>query len=252
VIGHVPGAGILRDSQKWIAPYVVLSAAGAGLLVDRFVPRRGAVALALLPVLALPTLAWGLSGLWRLASYPSDWSTVAQRLDAAGAASGRTVVLPWSSYRRFAWAHGRAVLDPSFRFFPGQVLTSDDLRIDDHVTVAGESSAGRQVDRALAAGDLGTALARLHVGWVVVEKNTPGSAAVPEVTGRVLYDGPELRLVDVSGAGSSPVPAAAAHRALIYTVDVLTLVATAGVVAASVITRRRRPPILATAGSSEG
>jgi hypothetical protein len=209
LVGNLPGAGLLRDSQKWIAPFVLLVSVGVGRLGDLLLDRRAAhsphqrwwvLGLALLPLFLLPGLAWGLLGTLRPSSYPSEWGRVASVMDQVGADDGRTLVLPFSTYRRYDWNHDRAVLDPAPRFFPGELVTEDALVVRGGV-VAGESRTARRVRRALATGDaaeLRDVLAREQVRWVLLQKGVPGSADVRLPEGRTVVDGSELRLVDMA------------------------------------------------------
>jgi hypothetical protein len=228
VIRAVPGAGILRDSQKWMAPFALMVACGWAYTVEvagsRLRPGAtgwltpAALVGAVIPVLAVPTLAWGLSGTLAPGSFPDEWGTVARVMDREGADAGRTAVLPWSTYRRFTWNHGHAVLDPAPRFFPGDVVTSDDLVIDADTVVPGEDGVAAAIGSVLARGGDPTAgLRELGVGWVLVERRVPGSGQVPAVTGTVLHEGPELTLVSMGGA---PADTDAEHGTVINLVDV--------------------------------
>jgi hypothetical protein len=236
-VREVPGAGILRDSQKWLAPYVLVASCGFGVLVARL--RRGAlraVCIAL-PVLALPTLVWGLGGVLRPVQYPQEWQAAADRLEAAGASNGRTAVLPWSAYRRFTWANEHAVLDPAFRFFPGQVLTSDDLKMGEGRTVAGEDPDDRRISEALGRGELSTVLRELDVRWVLVEKHTPGAGSVQVPPGKVIHDGSQLRVVDLGGPSRV---VASPYAAWYYVVDGVVVAAFFAAVLRDLARRRSR------------
>src|SRR5690606_4988375 len=84
VVGHFPGAGLLRDAQKWVAPLVAVVAVGVGLLLDAGtrrirraeLPAAWAWVAVLMPLLLLPSLAWGLSGRYRVVDYPAEWAVV--------------------------------------------------------------------------------------------------------------------------------------------------------------------------------
>lgn len=204
LVANAPGAGLLRDSQKWVALFVLAACWGLAHLVDRVIDRlrvaTAAVTAAavLLPVAALPALAWGLLGTLQPVAYPEEWDVVRGVLDER--ADARTVVLPFGIYRRFGWNDDRALLDPAPRYFRGQVITDDALDVEGG-TVAGESRTARRIT---AAADDPEALTRVlgeeDVRFVVVEKGTPGRD-VPELGGQVLHDGPELRLVDLGHEG---------------------------------------------------
>ncbi len=199
LIEHLPGAGLLRDSQKWLMPLVLCVAVGFGLIVDRVGARLRTIDEALswvvllfvvTPLLLLPSLAWGLSGHMRPVAYPDEWHQVARQMEAAGAASDRVAVLPWSAYVRYPWNDDRAALDPAIRYFPGKVITSDDLVLGDDTVVRGDSSTARAIGRAVERGtSLGPVLRANGVRWVLVEKGVPTSSPVPDPGGVVVHDG---------------------------------------------------------------
>ncbi len=208
----VPALALLRDAQRFLAPAGLLLAVGlasavAGVLThvrpgrESFVGVAGLLVVA--PVLLLPSLAWGAGGLER-STYPDDWDAVATLL--ADEAEGTTIVLPWSgSYRRFAWAGDRAVLDPAPRYLPGEVLI-DDRTFVDGVEIGAEDPRVQRVHDALgleleAQPD---ALRDLGVRWVLVEQDQ-GAAAPP--AGRAAYAGDDLLLVDLGEVDARLVPA---------------------------------------------
>jgi hypothetical protein len=207
LIDHLPGAGLLRDSQKWLMPLVLVVALGFGVALDRVRVRvldqaLGWVVVALvgLPLLLLPGLAWGQLGQLRPVDYPTEWGQVAAQLRAAGAEDERIAVLPWSAYVRYPWNGHRAALDPAIRFFPGEVVTNGDLVLGQGLIVRGEDSRARAIGDAVLAGKpLAPVLRGQGVRWVLVENGVPGTGPVVVPQGRVVHDGSELTLVDVGG-----------------------------------------------------
>jgi hypothetical protein len=200
-----PALGILRDSQRYLAPLGLVLAVGAAALVDRLVRSAragqagsGAIValLVLAPVLLLPSLIWGLAGEVRPADYPGDWDRVVSEVSRG---EGATVTLPWTgSYRGYAWNDRRAVLEPASRFLPGDVLVDDRIFLHDRV-LAGEDPFLARVGEALDESDPASALRDLGVRWVLVEKgNGVDDADVP--TGTTVFDGSWLMLVDLGRA----------------------------------------------------
>ena len=245
----VPGGGLLRDSQKWVAPLALLVAAGVAALVGRArsrgasgAPVPGLTALlttaVLLPVAVLPGLAWGELGRLRPAQYPSEWDQVAGIMSTEVRPEDRVVVLPFEIYRRFGWNHERAVLDPAPRYFPGDVITNDLLRLGGGRVVAGEDPVARRLSGPLHTGvGVRAALARADVGWVLLEKGTPGAAGAPVVEGSVLHDGPFLRLTRVGPHGGAP--PAPGWRGAVLAVDGILAVGLLGVFGLMVVRRLR-------------
>jgi hypothetical protein len=128
-------------------------------------------------------------------------------------------VLPWGSYRAFAWAPGRTVLDPAPRLLPVATVVDDRLAVSGRL-LRGEDERAAAVGRALAAGPgLVAGLARAGIRWVVVEHGTPGP--VPSLAAlHPVHAGTDVALYRVPG----PVPAhrpAAGRVAAVVAGDVL-------------------------------
>ncbi|SFW69770.1 hypothetical protein [Amycolatopsis australiensis] len=180
---HLPGAGLLRDAQKWVAWWALPLALGLALAVEALAAKlktaRGRVALvtaaAVLPLLAMPDLAWGGWGRLGTAQYPPDWRAVS---DVLGDRPGDVLAVPLSAFRGFAWNGGRTQLDPAPRVLPRPVLVDDTLQVGpDRVT--GEDPRIADVRAATSARELTAA----GIGWILVEHGTPG-----DVDPRLLAD----------------------------------------------------------------
>lgn len=236
-VAHVPGAGLLRDGQKFLAPYalvlVVCAALGAERLVARIDREVAGIVLAgllLLPVAVMPDLAFGGAGRISPVRYPADWRAVAERLPDD---PGEILALPLTTYRAYPWNPGRVVLDPAPRYLPGTVLTDDTLVVDD-VAVAGENPRLREVRRVLAEG---RPVSATGVGWVVVQHGTPSTVDPAVLAGLDLrYEGESLSLYR-NPAASGPPPRAGASRWLVVLACGTAVLA---VVAAAFSTLRRR------------
>jgi hypothetical protein len=248
----VPGAGLLRDGQKWVAWWALPLALGAGLGARRIavaVSSRGggralgglvAAAVVVLPLIALPDLVWGVGGRLQAVQYPADWQRVR---DALAGQEGDVLVLPFGAYRSFDWNEGRPQLDPASRWLPRPTVTDDELVVGGR-SVAGEDERARTV---VAAADDPAELARLGVGWVLVERGTPGRPVPAEVDElEVIVDGADLRLHRVPGAAPSPAPSLVRVTAVVGTHALglgLCGVALLWITAASsTVTGRRLPP----------
>jgi hypothetical protein len=204
----VPPTALLRDSHRFLAPAVLVLLPGIAAAVEwvvaRVRPGREAMwsvagLLVIAPVLLLPSLAWGSLGDLEPAAYPSDWQSVADRLEDD---PGRTIVLPWAgSYRGFDWNEDRAVLDPAPRFLPGEVLIDDRVLVEG-IVIPSEDPLVADIAAALAGDEAEVALRELGVRWVVVEKGMP-SGPVPG--GATTYDGEQLTLIDLGeDVGADP------------------------------------------------
>lgn len=201
-VRELPGAGLLRDGQKWLMPFVLLTVLAAGAAVQRLTERpterlterlteRPAgrlpgwpvvLAALALPLVLLPDAPAVLRVPLTPVHYPAAWQQVADRVRGTPQA---VLVLPFGSYRSFGWAPGRTVLDPAPRWLPAETVVEDRLVVSG-VTLGGEDPAAARV-AALLAGRLGPGvlaegLAGQGIGWVVRETDTPGPA-LPDLGG---------------------------------------------------------------------
>jgi hypothetical protein len=212
----VPGLGVLRDGQKWVAlalPGYALAAAGAVLTVARWRvrPAASAAVFCLAVIAVLPDLAWGVGAKVRSVHYPPGWAAVAGHINA----DPRVVaVLPADAMRRFPWAGPAPVLDPLPRWVRAEVLTTGDLTIAGQL-VRGEGGDARAVQDLLLSGAAPAELARRGVGWVVVEADSAGeTGAAARTLDRLelVHDDPHLRLYRV---GDAPEPQPDGRRGLL-------------------------------------
>lgn len=198
----LPGAGLLRDSQKWIAPWVLLVVVVAATAVDRLArslrpPATGFATLAAItvPLALLPDAAVVLGPTLRPVGYSEEWDDVR----AAVRPGDVTLVLPRGSYRNFSWMDERPAIDPAPRMLPGVVITDDTLIVGD-TPVAGESGCARAAFAALDDDDPVAALVGLGVSLVLIEQDTPGASR--ELPGTTVHRGEQLILVRISESGA--------------------------------------------------
>ncbi|MEV0307628.1 uncharacterized protein DUF3367 [Nonomuraea fuscirosea] len=165
------GFAVFRDAQQFVAPLALAAALGLGALAQSVAqPMTGSVAgpvagpvagsavgrrawtvaLVLVPLAVLPTMAWGSLGRLGSVSYPASW-TAAREIIRRDPAPGDVLVLPFESYRQFPWNGGRAVLDPAQRFFatPGRRVVSGDAVRVGGLVVRSEDPRAREVERVL-------------------------------------------------------------------------------------------------------
>jgi hypothetical protein len=208
LVAHAPGAGLLRDGQKFLAPYALLLVLCVALGVERLTARlepvlAGVVLIGamLAPVAVLPDLAVGGAGRLRPVEYPPDWQIVAARIADD---PGDVLSLPFSAYRSYPWNPGRIVLDPLPRFVGADVITDDTLYVGD-VAIAGESPRVAQVRQLLAAG---RPVAQTGVRWVVVQHHSAGDVDPSFLADLDLaHNGPVLALYSNPAARPRPAPA---------------------------------------------
>lgn len=214
VIDAVAGLGVLRDGQKWVAlamPAYALAGAAAVLTLRPRVPALATAAVCCAALIAtLPDLAWGIGGRVSPVHYPPGWTAASAVVNADPAP---VAVLPVDSMRQFGWAGAAPVLDPLPRWVRADVLSTGDLTIGG-VTVPGDGSRAREIQRMLTAGAGRDDLAAAGVGWVVVEN--PEDA--PELALPRAYRDDDLVVYHVGGdAPESP------HRAVLVGAHVIWL-----------------------------
>ncbi len=246
LVTAVPGAGLLRDGQRYLAPLALAQAVGYGLAADRIagalggrrpaavpaeplrtararmpLPRRAAAVLAGLacaPVLVLPVLAGGAGGRLVPVRYQEDFAR-ARALMAVDPVAGAVLVLPWGQYVAPAYNGGRPVLDPALRWFPRRTVGSADLPLQG-VLVAGEDPyAALAAPVAQGGAPLAEALAPLGVRYVLVNELDGWEDQAARLEGLdLVLDGAALRLyrapppdaVDLPAAPAAPVLSATA------------------------------------------
>ncbi|MGN7227714.1 hypothetical protein ACTHQW_15370 [Dietzia maris] len=272
VVAAVPGAGLLRDTQKFVAlalPATVLALAFAAReLAGRLRPAGAGLLLTAVVVAAVPDAPRALWDQLRPVTYGQDWEQVARIVDGR---PGDLLVLPAGSFRSTPlWAGGAAVLDPAPRLLDTRVLVPGDLVVggaagDDVAAVPGEGDRARRATAALLRGEDPSVLAGLGVRWVLDERTSAGPrgraartlAATPQesTTTTTRFTGSELVLHELAApngpggadarweAAAEPAAPASARRWVLaaHALWLLTLaltVAVAGVSAATSTARR--------------
>ena len=251
VVAHVPGGGLLRDGQKWLAPWLILLSCAAGCGATRVAAtaaRRGReralgtvllVGALVLPLACLPDLAWGSWGRLSGVRYPADWDRVRSVL-ASDPRPGDVVSLPWSAYRRFPWNEGRTVLDPAPRYMPRTVVVSGDLLVAHEgavVVVPGDDPRATRVGAALTAGgDLTSALRAEGIGFALVE-HVVGDPAPALPGARIVVRGSDLDLYRLGEPAELP---PARGRLAVLVANLLAVAAVGAAALQLVRTRARR------------
>ncbi|WP_174554222.1 hypothetical protein [Mycolicibacterium peregrinum] len=230
-IRAVPGLGVVRDGQKWVAlamPGYVVAAAAAPVTLGRLrVPMAASAAVACAALIAvLPDLAWGVGNQMRAVQYPPGWTAAAAAINA----DPRPVaVLPPDSMRSFYWAGAAPVLDPLPRWLRAEVLSTGDLVIGGRV-VPGEGTRARAVQDLLRSGADGRTMADAGVGWLVVETNgVPAELDLP-----VAYRDGDIALYRIGG--DHP---ASPHRGVLTAAHLVWLLALVGGAVGMAVSRWR-------------
>ncbi len=206
--GHVPGGGLVRDGTRTLGlclpVYAGLPAVGVQVLADRVghgeaeVRRLVAAAGALLPVILLYDVAWGLSDDLRPAQFPASWATARSVGELSG---GDLLVLPLTAYRAPQWNHRRPQLDPLGRYFAPDYVAGDALLVDGR-EVPGEDPRVPGARRALALPATPAARTRalldLGIQAVAVERQA-GGPATPRLQATVVADRPDLLVLRLAG-----------------------------------------------------
>ncbi|MFT4044269.1 MAG: hypothetical protein QM673_14020 [Gordonia sp. (in: high G+C Gram-positive bacteria)] len=217
LIDAVPGGGLLRDTQKFLAlamPFVAICVGSAARALHARVPAGFAlVIIGLLTVAPLPDIAWGVGGRLSTVHYPADWSRVAALIPAD---SGSVALWPPGTVRRYTFTRGPS-LDPAARMLRAPVIESGELTVDGTVVDPPAPHALR-VHEALRAGGDPITLARLGVGWVLIENDSsPTHFDIPirlAQRDQPIFSGTDLTLFRIPGAARLPGPTTAARTAM--------------------------------------
>jgi hypothetical protein len=249
-VAHVPGAGLLRDGQKWLLPFVVVVAAPAGSAATRAeAARRGRDAdlgrlrpgaLVLVPLVLMPDAAARTWEVVRPVTYPAALAEAVAVLDDSPD-TGDAITLPWQSYREFTWGNPVSAADPLPRWTRHPVVVSD-LLVVDRGRVVGEDPRSQEVAAVVAEpdGPLAQPLAELGVGWVLVYRDQPGAADLDTTGLTTVVEGPDVALYEVPGVDDRPV-ARPRGTAAVAVADVLwALTGLVGVLGALITLRRGR------------
>lgn len=200
-VANVPGAGLFRDGQRYLAPLALLESVGLGVAVAvllRHVHLQrvvGATAV-LLPIAAMPALVWG--GGLKVSHYPADWEQARQALD------GTFIPWPFESYRAPVWNGKRPVLDPMPRYFGQPAVVPDELIVAGH-RLAGEDPRAAAVATAVRAAvrdgtDPTSVLLQQGVGWVVVDREAGGPTPRGLMSGvTTAFTGPTVSVYRLPG-----------------------------------------------------
>jgi hypothetical protein len=203
-----PGFAVFRDGQQFTAPLALAEAAGFGSAVTWLMRPRSqdprsqdaasrlySVLAVVVPVLLLPGLAWGAAGRLRPAWYPPGWLAAASYIDASPR-PGSVLLLPWASYRRPAWNHGEALLDPWPRLLSRPVIWNDGTQVGS-VALEPDYPAAQRLNAAISGTGVLTGLLRTAgVRFVVVDtaavpgKRLAGCVTVLVSPGLVVYEVP--------------------------------------------------------------
>jgi hypothetical protein len=259
----VPGGGLLRDSARLLAPWVmVLAVFGAvGLMRavfvfhgrhrDRIASSALVALLMAIPLVAMPDFAWGAQGRLAAVAYPPSWQEVREYLSddpATADVPGDVLVLPWSTFRTYEFNAFRTVLDPLPRWLTRSTVVSDDLPVaqgDDVVVIRGDDPRSRVISAAIAQDTpLASVLPSIGVRWVVVDPSQRPAVTADSLRGLdLVLETAEFLVYEVRG--NIEITALPRYAGLVIAVDVLVVAALIAVVlslAAGTLRQITRPP----------
>ena len=229
LIRTVPGAGLLRDGQKWLLPFVLLAAVCVGMAIQHLglLIRQAAIAVAalalVLPMLLLPDAIATVRPTLSPVRYPAGWYRASAALRSS-TARGDVLSLPFASYRSFGWITASSVIDPAPRWIGRSVVVEDRLVVGGRL-LGGEDRRAAEISALLQRDNRDPAalahdLADAGIGYVWVETGTAGPA-LPDLSGLPkISDGPGVTLLQVPGDVAS-VHRSVARAAAVLGVDLL-------------------------------
>lgn len=176
VLEILPGAGLLRDTQKFVVlalPALVILLARVDVPVPRVASAAPVLAAGFLAFLQVPALPVDLSDL-RPTTLDRGYADAVDSVEDAGA--GRTLLWPPGNYRII---DGRPALDPLLKTLPGSPVDPGYLVVDGRI-VDGDPDTVRLLS-GLAAGDDGLAEAGVDLVLVETDATEDAGVSVPAV-----------------------------------------------------------------------
>jgi hypothetical protein len=202
-VAHLPAGGLLRDATRYLPPWLLVIALGFGAAVETGRTRLRATAwgpavtlVVVLPAVILPALGWGVGGKLVPVRYPRDIAAAVRLVDG-DRRPGVVAVLPFTTYRAYAWNGNRPVLDVLPRWFSRPVVYASDLPLTVHgrpVDIAGDDPFAARVAARLARSPAST-LGALGVRWVVIDATRP---AVDPAGLTLRLRGPDVSVYEVA------------------------------------------------------
>ncbi|MGE9807697.1 MULTISPECIES: hypothetical protein [unclassified Janibacter] len=249
LVAGLPGGGLLRDSHKFVGPWVICAATGLGVLVQQCLRRiptglTGPVVGLLigLPIVLSPQLVWGIGGRLDATVVPASYRTDIRAVNELPA--GDVGLLPWSQYRRYDWNDSRVSLTLAPRMIDEVVLYDDSLPLRSG-RIGGESVRAAGVSVAIESGTApAEALKDAGVRYVAAELGTTQDVDVPALRamGPAVVDSPQWLVVEVA----TPAASGSTTGAVIVTGWVVTLLTAMAVGVGTAIAARRRRALLAS------
>lgn len=131
---HLPGFSMMREPEKFTAILAtgisILLGEGLTSISVQQTSKNAAIAIiavgAVLEIAYNPIIFWGIHSQIQTSKLPSDWATVANKINGA---QGNTLVLPWHQYLSFPFTQKRIIANPGPIFLPGDVISGDNLQI---------------------------------------------------------------------------------------------------------------------------
>ncbi|WP_110482182.1 hypothetical protein [Corynebacterium provencense] len=189
VLETVPGAGLLRDTQKFVVlalPAMVVLVSRVDVLVPRVAPPVPVLLTGALAFLQVPLLPADLTQLRPVAldgGYADAVDAVEEAAENAGLSDPHTLLWPPGNYRLI---DGRPVLDPLLKMLPGSPVDPGYLIVDGRVVdgdpttvrLLSELASGGASGAALGNADRPDGLAEAGVDLVLVEVDAARDAGV--------------------------------------------------------------------------
>jgi hypothetical protein len=173
---RVPLVGAYREPEKWSGVWLLAVSVLAATAVEALPRVRWLPAPALAYLLVLVTLlpvgvsqARALPTIVRPVRYPDYWYATKDFLARNVPEDEPVAVLPWHLYQSLYVSEGRLVANPARVFFPGRLVTPNNLEIPGRATeiTSGFDRIGLVAERAGVCA-VGREIRRLGIRWIVV------------------------------------------------------------------------------------
>jgi hypothetical protein len=206
--GSLPVLGLLRDGSRYLGPVALfqalLLAHAVAWLVGKLAAlgMSSAIALACLPVVLMPDLAWGAMGRLQPSSYPTSFDNARQAVSKHLSGPGEKIlILPFTSYRAPTWNRHWPVLDPMGRFLPQDFIANDALQISGKTIHGEDPSASAAADALAASNPQARADQLAELGVLAVVRELDAGMEPEAVAGHVVWSDESVELILLEDTG---------------------------------------------------
>lgn len=199
-IENLPGFGLLRDTQKYVALAIPLYSVAGGLAVvtlikifsqrkEKFMPQIIGCTIICAIFLIVPESFAGTKNSLKSVVLPEEFNQAAATITPH---QGEVLLYPPGTYRCYGFTAGPS-LDPFPRLLSSSVLQTGELLIDGKA-VDSQDNRASQAESLLSQGATSLQLAQLGVGWIIIEGTVTEPASRTLRTLTPIFSGKNIKV----------------------------------------------------------